>query len=351
MRTSTTKDQKKKPKKLKVLGVCAGQGALLYTFRDQLIANIEPRPVFHTKKEEQWKLNFGEIPFVKGYELPDCKPDIIVSSPDCGASSVMRLSKKKTLGKPKDNKSINLVIRAIQELKPKVFLIENLPRLLSFITTDEFEKLFPDYKLVYHQASVSEYGNSQISRKRLIIIGINYRHGKKYLDAFNNKFKVKELKVTRNLLEAAYSLPNYNIPKNKVLAMYDYRKLPKKINLTVEEIHNLWVGDFKDEKKWPIKTAKMSTLPGVYRLEADKAPLTLRPADRQFRPDGWPFGIEDFKNIMGFPKRYKIHMPVGATEQEYLYWLNKARYTIAKGSVYEVSLWFKKCLSIGTKIS
>lgn len=206
--------------------------------------------------------------------------------------------------------------------------------------------MFPEYKLVFHQASVSEYGNSQISRKRLLIIGIHSRHGKKYLDAFNNKFKVKELKVTRNLLEAAYSLPNYMIPKNKVLAMYDYRKLPKKTNLTVDEIHTLWNGDFSNEKKWPIKTAKMSTLPGVYRLEADKAPLTLRPADRQFRPDGWPLGIVDFKNIMGFPKRYDIYMPVGATEEEYLYWLNKARYTLAKGACYEISTWFKKCLKL-----
>lgn len=341
MRTKITKEPKKK---LKVLGVCAGQGALLFTFKDQLIANIEPRAVFHTKNEEQWRLNFGEIPFLRSYELPKCKPDIIVSSPDCGASSVMRLSKKKTLGKPNDNKSINLVIRAIQELKPKVFLIENLPRLLSFITMGEFEQIFPDYKLIYHQASVSEYGNSQISRKRLLIIGVNRRYGKKYLDSFNNKFKVKELKVTRNLLEAAYTGSNYMIPKDKVLAMYDYRKLPTKINLMVEEIHTLWMNDFKDEKKWPIKTKKMSTLPGVYRLEANKAPLTLRPADRQFRPDGWPLGIEDFKNIMGFPKRYKIYMPNGAKGAEYLYWLNKARYTLAKGACYEISLWFKKCL-------
>ena len=29
------------------------------------------------------------------------------------------------------------------------------------------------------------------------------------------------------------------------------------------------IEDFKDEWKWPIKTSKMSTLPGVYRLKAD----------------------------------------------------------------------------------
>ena len=79
---------------------------------------------------------------------------------------------------------------------------------------------------------------------------------------------------------------------------------------------------------------------GVYRLEYDKPPLTLRPADRQFRPDGYPLGIKDFKNIMGFPDEYKIYMD----KDNYLYWLNKARYTIAKGSVYQVGKWFKKCI-------
>lgn len=325
-----------------VLGVCAGQGALLFPFRKHLIGNIEVRGVFHTPGEEQWKANFGDIPFYKGYNLPqfEGRVDVIISSPDCGASSVMRLSKVKELGNPKDNRSLNLVTAAILEYKPKIFLIENLPRLLSLLPKDFFEETFKDYKLVFHERSVSDYGNSQVSRKRLIIIGVHKKTGKKYLNAFNEVFQVKTPKLTRELLfESPYG-SNYNIPIEKTLAMYDYRKLPAKKNLTVRKIQLLWNSDFKNEKKWPIKTAKMSTLPGVYRLELDKAPLTLRPADRQFRPDGYPLGILDFKAIMGFPKAYKIFMDEG----NYLYWLNKARYTIAKGSVYEISVWFKRCL-------
>lgn len=329
-------------KELKVLGVCAGQGALLFPFRKHLIGNIEIRGVFHTPGEEQWKANFGDIPFHKGFCLQefDKKVDIILSSPDCGHSSVMRLSKVKELGNPKDNRSLNLVIAAILEYKPKIFLIENLPRLLSLLSRDFFEKTFKDYKLIFHERSVSDYGNSQVSRKRLVIIGVHKKTGKKYLNAFNEVFQVKTPKLTRDLLfESPYG-SNYNIPIEKTLAMYDYRKLPEKKNLTVRKIQLLWNSDFKNEKKWPIKTAKMSTLPGVYRLELDKAPLTLRPADRQFRPDGYPLGILDFKAIMGFPKSYKIYMDEG----NYLYWLNKARYTIAKGSVYEVGVWFKDCI-------
>lgn len=327
---------------MNVLGVCAGQGALLFPFRKHLIGNIEVRGVFHTPGEEQWKANFGNIPFYKGFCLQefDEKVDIIISSPDCGASSVMRLSKVKELGNPKDNRSLNLVTAAILEYKPKIFLIENLPRLLSLLPKDFFEETFKDYKLVFHERSVSDYGNSQVSRKRLIVIGVHKKTGKKYLNAFNEVFQVKTPTITRNLLNDYQNPLNYNIPLDKTLAMYDYRKLPAKKNLTVRKIQLLWNSDFKNEKKWPIKTAKMSTLPGVYRLELDKPPLTLRPADRQFRPDGYPLGINDFKAIMGFPKQFKIYID----QENYLYWLNKARYTIAKGSVYEVGLWFKKCL-------
>lgn len=327
---------------MNVLGISAGQGGLLFPFRKRLLGNIEPRGVFHTPGEEQWKANFKDVPFYKGYCLQefDEKVDIIISSPDCGASSIMRLSKVKELGKPKDNRSLNLVIEGINYYKPKIFLIENLPRLLSLLPNKYLQETFKDYKLIFHERSVSDYGNSQVSRKRLIIIGVHKKTGKKYLNAFDEVFQVKTPKLTRELLfESPYG-SNYNIPIEKTLAMYDYRKLPAKKNLTVRKIQLLWNSDFKNEKKWPIKTAKMSTLPGVYRLELDKAPLTLRPADRQFRPDGYPLGILDFKAIMGFPKAYKIFMDEG----NYLYWLNKARYTIAKGSVYEISVWFKRCL-------
>lgn len=327
---------------MNVLGISAGQGGLLFPFRKRLLGNIEPRGVFHTPGEEQWKANFKDVPFYKGYCLQefDEKVDIIISSPDCGASSIMRLSKVKELGKPKDNRSLNLVIEGINYYKPKIFLIENLPRLLSLLPNKYLQEAFKDYKLIFHERSVSDYGNSQVSRKRLIIIGVHKKTGKKYLNAFNEVFQVKTPKLTRDLLFVSPYGSNYNIPIEKTLAMYDYRKLPEKKNLTVKKIQVLWNSAFKNEKKWPIKTAKMSTLPGVYRLELDKPPLTLRPADRQFRPDGYPLGINDFKAIMGFPKKFRIYMDEG----NYLYWLNKARYTIAKGSVYEISIWFKRCL-------
>ena len=235
--------------KFNLLGICAGQGALLFPFlrskKFNLLGNIEPRSVFHTKSESQWKANFKGIPFLKGYELPeDWHPDIILSSPDCGSCSVMRLSKSKALGDPKSNKSIQLVFQAIQYYEPALFLIENLPRLLSLISKEMLTDFFKNYKLIFHERSVSDFGNSQVSRKRLVIIGVHLDKGKEYLDSFNEVFQVNTPKLTRDLL---VQVPQEAlIPfSDKVLAMYDYRKLPEKKNLTVRQVRQLWTHDFK----------------------------------------------------------------------------------------------------------
>lgn len=329
-------------KNLNVLGVCAGGGALLHPFlkNHRVIANVEPRHHFHYRDDQQWKLNFRDIPFVRAFNL-SWNPDIIVGSPDCGANSVMRLSKVKVLGDSKDNDSINLYLWSILNYKPKVFLLENLPRLVPTLK-EIWDNMAKDYDLVFHTTSVIDFGNSQKSRVRSIIIGIKKDNSGYSKNNFNKIFQVTNPKVTKELLHGIYKSDpsNYAIPKNKVLAMYDYRNLPDKKNLTVRQIKRLWIGDFKEEYKWPIKQKKMHTLPGVYRLREDQYPLTVRPADRQFRPDGYPLGIKDIKSIMGFPNKFKVYID----PDNYLTTINKARYTLAKGSVYEVGQWFLKCL-------
>ena len=92
--------------KMTVLGIAAAQGALLFPFKRRLVGNIEPRGVFHTRNEEQWKLNFGDIPFLKNIEeYKGVNPDIIIGSPSCGHSSNFSYSRKKTLGKPQEDKT------------------------------------------------------------------------------------------------------------------------------------------------------------------------------------------------------------------------------------------------------
>lgn len=332
-------------KKPIVLGVCQGQGALLFPLKKYVIGNIEPRSCFHSGLEEQWKLNFGLRPFVRTLEcfteLYNGKVDIILSSANCGASSILSYSRKKSLGKPKDDPTISLLIKSIQHYKPKIFLLENLPRLLDLFPIEDWERILPDYKFISHCHSVGEFGNSQLSRKRLVLIGIKKNTSSKYKKYLEVIFPVNTIKSTRDILEYSrdYPISNYSEPLSKVVPMYDYRAKDKG-NLNLQQIQKLWVGDFKDEYKWPIRSAKMGTLPGVYRNHPDKNPMTVRPSSRQFNPDGSIMGVRDYLAIQGFPKKFKIY--IGENNQGY--WINKARIAITKGPSYEIGIWFKKCL-------
>jgi len=338
-------------KNLKVLGVCQGQGALLFPLRKYVIGNIEPRGCFHTPKEEQWKLNFGDIPFVRNMDelvIPK-QVDIIIGSPNCGTSSILSYSRKKSLGKPREDESINMFIKVTQRIQPKVFLMENLPKLLDFITLNDWGTLFLDYDIVYHTTSVSDYGNSQKSRVRLTLIGVRKGQSSFKIEPFQRIFKVRDIKSTRELLECSRLLPKYfpmngnirELETHKV-CMYDYRD-PNKTKLSLKEIKDLWVKDFSQCYKWPINSAKMKTLPGVYRNNPNRPPMTARKQDRQFKPDGTIMSPAELAVIQGYPLKYKIYC-LDVNDKQRNYWINKGRVSVTKGPSYEIGLWFKKCL-------
>lgn len=325
-----------------ILGVCGAQGALLHPLRRWLIGNVEPRGVFHTAREEQWKLNFGDIPFVRTLtELGDMKPTMIVGSPSCGHSSVFSYSRKKTLGKPREDPCLNMFLASVKKFKPEVFVMENLPKLLDLIPLGEWEANLPLYKFIVHSHSVRQFGNCQTSRKRLLLIG--YRRDRGDLrNFFSRVFSLRQgINLTSEISRKIRPELNYRESPDKKLAMYRYWD-PNRTTLTVQQVHDLWNGKFSDEHKWPMKTQRMKTLPGVYRNRPDAPPLTLRPSNRQFNPEGWPMGLEEFRVIMGFPKRYRIYFDASNPT----YWLNKGRTALSKGAVYEIGIWLKKCVQL-----
>lgn len=332
--------------KLNMIGICAGQGALLHPFlnekRFKVLFNVEPRAVFHTEREEQWNLNFRGVDFYKKPVLPEANDvDVIVGSPNCGHSSMLSYSRKKSLGEPDKDNTLNLFLSSVFKYRPSIFLMENLPKLLELYKTRPFEEVFPDYNLIVLTHPVSVFGNSQTSRKRLIMVGI-----RKDVDPEGEMikiftpFEVNRVKTYKELVRGVDKSLNFRELKDKKLAMY-YWKDPERKTLTVKEIQKLWVSEFKGLTRWPINTEKMKTLPGIYRILPEKYPYTLRPSNRQFGPKGYPLGLEEFKRIMGFPEGYKMYMD----ETNRTYWLNKGRTALSKGSVYEVGIWFKKCIS------
>jgi len=251
------------------------------------------------------------------------------------------------LGKPKEDETIKLFISVVKEFKPSIFVMENLPKLLDFIPEEEWVKNFSDYDIVFHNHSVSAFGNSQLSRVRLIIVAVKKGSSLATIKQFKKIFKVRKPKLTRELLDSKRLDPKYwplngnrrEINDHKV-CMYDYRDRDKtKLNLA--QIRELWVRDFKECYKWPINSEKMKTLPGVYRNNPDRPPMTARKQDRQFRPDGVIHSPGELAVIQGLPIRYKLYNDLKNFTN---YWTNKGRVAVTKGPTYEMGVWFKKCL-------
>lgn len=329
---------------MKILGVCGAQGALLYKLRKYLVANIEPRGVFHTPKEEQWKLNFKTTPFVRCAEELTCdisSPTLIIGSPSCGHSSRFSYSRKKALGKPKEDETLNLFISMVDTLKPNGFVMENLPKLLDLVPLNEWASLLVDYDIVAHCHPVSIFGNSQLTRKRMILIGVHKKNpgilcGVDFSKAFSCR---PSLKTCRELVKTIREPFNFKEAPTKPISMYYHSDVSRR-SLSVAEVAKLWQTEFKSDCRWPMYGHKMKTLPGVYRNRWDTYPLTLRPSNRQFTPDGEIMGLEWYRVIMGFPKSFKIFYDEGNPT----YWLNKGRVTFTKGATFEVGTWIYRLL-------
>lgn len=329
--------------KLKVLGVCAGNGVGLFPFlgstKFKVVGNIEPRPVYHTKEENQWKANFKNIGFSKDKLLSiEDNVDIILGNPDCGHSSKLTYSRAKKLKDPKENKSLNLFFDLINFYTPKVWLMENLEKLLDTYTREDIEKAFPRYRFKFLVSSVSAWGNSQISRERLVIVATRKDLGDiiKHFPLPDRSHKVKSskelLKDLEGLAPKQYGFGHVREDFNKEVCMwYEGDKL------TLKEVYEKWNFErgLKESKTWP-GHYNTKTQPGVYKLFPNEPPKTVRKQNRQFNYNALQLTPREMARIQGIPDDFKIVL----YEDEIEYWINKGRATVAKCPPYEIFKWF-----------
>lgn len=333
---------------MKVLGVCGGNGVILFPFKKYLVANYEIRSIFHTSGMEQWKVNFGDIPYYTKERQMYLQEgiDIIIGAPDCGHSSILAYSRAKKLRDPRDNKSLQMYIKSVLYYKPKVFLMENLPKLLQQYTIQDFKETFPDYELIFHNVSVREFGNSQKNRVRLVIIGytknLNEEDKANLQYQFSNIYRVSKLKtageLTKGLKNENLLTGNIRESINDIITIYAGRKL------SLSDIKNYWDRN-PDKKRFVVTDRKFTTAPGVYRNLDNDFPATARKANRQYNQDGLQLTPRELARIQGVPDRFKLYIDTNRAQ----YWVNKTRATVTKTPPYEIGYWFhKQCKKIIT---
>lgn len=327
--------------KIQVLGVCAGNGASLYPFFKMkkyynLVANIEPRSIFYTLKNEQWAANYPGIRISRNF-LGVQNIDVIIGHPDCGTYSALTKSTKKDKPfEPKDSDSLVMYLNAIRLLRPKIWLLENLPGLLQGHSKEWFKEEYKDYNIKFIEGPVTMFGNSQVTRERLIIVGVRKDLGKW-------KFKFEKDFQPKTCDELIGDL----IGKEDILLGQAHEPLSKEVSLwwdgekvTLEKAKELWNGPLKDSKTWP-GYYNCVTQPGVYKLKGDLPPKTARKQDRQFNQAGLPLTPRELARIQGVPDEFIIYMEEGKNLE---YWVNKGRASMTKCPPYEIFTWLHKMI-------
>jgi len=332
---------------MKILGVNGGNGVILYPMRRFLIGNYEPRSVFKTRENKQWKLNFPKVPlhnhpldFYHNYTGKHIKypiPDVIVGAPDCGHSSVLAYSRAKKLSNPLDNPSLDLYIRSILLLNPKIFMMENLPKMLELVGKEVIMETFTNYELIFHERSVIDWGNSQKNRKRLVLIGLSKQYFKENLalvrDYFTYIYRINSIKNCEELLKG---IEDFNEDQGHVReSISDIITLYSGYKISLRDIQRFWK-NHSDLRRWPVSDRKFSTAPGVYRNLKSDLPATARKANRQFNDRGLQMSPRELARIQGVPDKFQIYIDRG----QLTYWINKGRATVTKTPPYEIGKWF-----------
>lgn len=149
--------------------------------------------------------------------------DVIVGGPPCQGFS---MAGKRQPNDPR-NSLFREYLRIVRELKPKVFIMENVRGLLSMkdedgkkvidIILNEFSKI-KDYKIELHIVNTADYGIPQ-RRKRIFVIGVKNNYVLEFPKATHSKNGEKNLKKWNGIGEIL-------IEKEKVPNKYFYsRKL------------------------------------------------------------------------------------------------------------------------------
>lgn len=324
----------------KILGVNGGNGVILYPFRKNLTGNIEPRSIFHTPEDKQWRLNFKAAQDKFFVEYAKSQVDVIVGAPDCGHSSALSYSRAKQLSNPKENTSFQTFVNCIKFYQPKYFLMENLPKLLDNFT-DFNKEVFPDYRLIMFNESVSKWGNSQMSRIRLVVIGVHRDLDKSIDDKIklpdDSKFVYKTSgEIRKGLNEPDGSIFHLREPLSEFIPLY-YEEDRK---ITARKARDIWNNEFKGLKRWEVNKGNLTTQPGIYRNLDEDYPLTVRKQNRQFNQDGLMLTPREIARIQGVPDSFKLWYE----PDQLKYCLNKARATLAKTPPHEIGEWFYKLL-------
>lgn len=301
---------------MKAVGIYAGIGSQLVAAKNagfEVVANCEPRTF---ESGETFEANFEGAKFCRKFqELLEITEtaDLVVGHPSCGSySSINWRAARGEKQKPKDE--INRFMFAVDKIRPKFFIMDNLPKMVLDYTADKWlEVLGENYYITPVCINNRGYGNAQ-RRARLYIIG-----SKKEIRYIPLPFEISsdKYKVTKDIIDDLLG------KEGKVPNHYDvYSDIPwKRMTHVIRRGHTATFEGMKEFlKKYPEgrpiayhkESGEMGARIGVSKVKYNGSCSTLSSVASQIHPVRLtPLTIREHLRLMGYPDDFVIvdHIP------------------------------------------
>lgn len=306
-------------KRLIVAGITCGIGSMLLGARQagfNVLFNMDWRRYYFRRDEDgnnTFEHNFPEAEFL--YAKDDDayqeiatrfrgKVDVVFGHPECGKYSQMNNNNKNFRSQLEDPGDILRFIDAVATLRPKFFVMDDLPKSFIAVPMEEYAKRLPDYDLFPEWISNYHYGNVQKNRRRMFMVGalksqrFAFRPGE-----FEHNNTVKS--VIEDLLPARTlgKVPNHDKHTTKDVSA-------KAGHLRKRDDRPTWgevAAFFKDKPggyvlPYVAEDGSRKTRPGTYKGHWEAHAHVLDGGSPAIHPKrGLPYTIRERARIQGFP--------------------------------------------------
>ncbi len=169
---------------MKAVGITCGIGSMLVGAKRagfDVVGNVEWRKYYHEGQPNTFTENFPGAMFPSSREQMTeeefrkfSNADIALGHPECGNFSSLANggdASKRLQERLLDPTDIPLFVNLVAELKPRFFVMDDLPKSFIAYPMKEYAKTLPDYDLFPEWVSNYHYGNVQKGRKRMFMLG------------------------------------------------------------------------------------------------------------------------------------------------------------------------------------
>ncbi|WP_048146465.1 DNA cytosine methyltransferase [Pyrococcus abyssi] len=261
---------------MKVLDLFAGAGGFSLGFKlvgfeiVAAIENFKPKAKTYSHNFPGVKVIAQDIKVISPDEIGDV--DVIIGGPPCEPFTAINPRRKEN---PKDRlyrdpigRLVLEFVRFVERLKPKVFVMENVPQIMELekYLRKEFDKA--GYDIYFNVLNALDYGAPQVRRRVFIS---------------NLELKPKKIKGPRKVWDALKNIP-IDAPN------HDFWSPPSKIARRIPRL------------RWGEGAQRFGRFQNWIRLHPYKPAPTVRGNSRFVHPfEDRPLTVREQARLMGFP--------------------------------------------------